>query len=43
MKRPIIPTDPVAEQAKGRVALWLDLEDLRWKEDTEERASTQEV
>jgi hypothetical protein len=30
VKRPIIPTDPIAEQAKGRVALWLDLEDLRW-------------
>lgn len=30
MTRPIIPTDPVAEHAQGRVALWLDPDDLRW-------------
>ncbi|MFF4400665.1 hypothetical protein [Streptomyces sp. NPDC001480] len=24
------PTDPRAEAAQGRVALWLDPEDLRW-------------
>jgi len=26
----IDPTDVAYEQAKGRVALWLDPEDLRW-------------
>ena len=30
MKRSITPTDPNAEQAQGRVALWLDADDLRW-------------
>ena len=30
MKRPITPTDPVAEQAHGRIAFWLDPDDLRW-------------
>lgn len=30
MTRPAIPTDAEQERAKGRVALWLDPEDLRW-------------
>jgi hypothetical protein len=30
MSRPVKPTDAVTEQDKGRVALWLDPEDLRW-------------
>ena len=30
MTREIIPTDPEAEANKGRVALWLDPDDLRW-------------
>ena len=30
MSRPVQPTDESAEQTKGRVALWLDPEDLRW-------------
>ncbi len=30
MERPIKPTEPEYEQAKGRVALWLDPEDIRW-------------
>ena len=30
MRRPIIPTNPDEERAKGRVALWLDPDDLRW-------------
>lgn len=29
-ERPIQETDPSAEAAAGRVALWLDAEDLRW-------------
>ena len=28
MKRPIAPTDPGEEAAEGRVALWLDPEDI---------------
>lgn len=27
---PPVPTDPDRETAAGRIALWLDLEDLRW-------------
>ena len=27
---PPVPTDPAAEAAQGRVALWLDPDDLRW-------------
>ncbi len=30
MRHEIIPTDPEEEKAKGRVALWLDPEDIRW-------------
>ena len=30
MPQPIIPTNPGGEQAKGRIALWLDPDDLRW-------------
>jgi hypothetical protein len=30
MSRPFKPTDAATEQAKGRIALWLDPEDLRW-------------
>jgi hypothetical protein len=30
MKHPITATDAVAEQAQGRIALWLDPDDLRW-------------
>ena len=30
MSREIVPTDPDREVALGRVALWLDVEDLRW-------------
>ncbi|MGP4110068.1 hypothetical protein ACTWP5_04010 [Streptomyces sp. 4N509B] len=26
----VVPTNPQAEAAQGRVALWLDSEDLRW-------------
>ncbi len=30
MSRPVQPTDETAERGKGRVALWLDPEDLHW-------------
>jgi hypothetical protein len=30
MTRSIEPTDPDREEALGRVALWLDPDDLRW-------------
>jgi hypothetical protein len=30
MKSDVAPTDPEREAALGRVALWLDVEDLRW-------------
>ena len=30
MAREIVPTDPERERSLGRVALWLDPEDLRW-------------
>ena len=30
MKRGIIPTNPEEEKVQGRVALWLDPEDIRW-------------
>ena len=30
MPRPIAPTDPQRESDLGRVALWLDPDDLRW-------------
>ncbi len=30
MERAVTPTDANREQAKGRIALWLDPEDLRW-------------
>ncbi len=30
MERAVTPTDPERERAKGRVALWLDPDDLRW-------------
>jgi hypothetical protein len=30
---PVKPTDPAEEAAQGRVALWLDPEDLRWLAD----------
>ena len=30
MTREIEPTDPAREQELGRVALWLDPEDLQW-------------
>jgi hypothetical protein len=30
MRRPPEPTDPDYEAILGRVALWLDLEDLQW-------------
>ena len=30
VERKTTPTDVEQEQAKGRVALWLDPEDLRW-------------
>ena len=29
MAGPVVPTDPQAEAAEGRVALWLDPDDLR--------------
>ena len=29
-RRPIVPTDPDREAELGRVALWLDPDDLRW-------------
>lgn len=29
----ILPTDPALEADKGRIALWLDPEDLRWLAD----------
>jgi hypothetical protein len=29
-REPPTPTDPSREAAVGRVALWLDAEDLRW-------------
>jgi len=29
-KKPPVPTDPEEENAKGRVALWLDPDDIRW-------------
>ncbi|RYD59889.1 MAG: hypothetical protein EOP60_00960 [Sphingomonadales bacterium] len=28
--KPTVPTDPAAEQANGRTALWLDSADLEW-------------
>lgn len=28
--KPVHPTDPDQEEAKGRIALWLDVEDLEW-------------
>ncbi len=28
--KPSQPTDPAYEQSLGRVALWLDIDDLRW-------------
>jgi hypothetical protein len=30
MERAVTPMDADREQAKGRIALWLDPEDLRW-------------
>jgi hypothetical protein len=30
MSSEVVPTDPDGEMAKGRVALWLDPEDLVW-------------
>lgn len=30
MPRPVTPTDPEEERAKGRVALWLDPDDMLW-------------
>ncbi|MGW0871387.1 hypothetical protein ACWD3Z_12975 [Streptomyces sp. NPDC002740] len=30
MTRPVVPTDPRNEADRGRVALWLDADDLRW-------------
>jgi hypothetical protein len=30
MSRIVKPTDAATEQEKGRIALWLDPEDLRW-------------
>jgi hypothetical protein len=30
MEKDIIPTDSVYESQKGRVAVWLDPEDLKW-------------
>ncbi len=30
MARPVQPTDPAAEQAQGRIALWLEPADLAW-------------
>ena len=30
MEKSVIKTDPGDEQAKGRVALWLDPSDLEW-------------
>jgi hypothetical protein len=30
MSDPIQPTEPSTEQAQGRVAFWLDPEDLHW-------------
>lgn len=30
MARPVQPTDPEAELAQGRIALWLDPADLAW-------------
>jgi hypothetical protein len=30
MEREVAPTDPEREASLGRVALWLDAEDLRW-------------
>jgi hypothetical protein len=30
MTREVAPTDPEREASLGRVALWLDAEDLRW-------------
>jgi hypothetical protein len=30
MPHPIVPTDPDREAELGRVALWLDPDDLRW-------------
>ncbi|MFD9394738.1 hypothetical protein ACFWBB_29580 [Streptomyces sp. NPDC060000] len=30
MTRPVVPTDPQDEADRGRVALWLDPDDLRW-------------
>lgn len=29
-RKPVRPTDPTLEAALGRVALWLDVDDLRW-------------
>jgi hypothetical protein len=30
MEHPVLPTDPEREEALGRIALWLDPDDLRW-------------
>lgn len=30
MRQAIKATDPAHEQAQGRIALWLDVDDLRW-------------
>ena len=30
MTREIAPTDPEREASLGRIALWLDVDDLRW-------------
>lgn len=29
-EKPPVPTDPETEAAKGRLALWLDPDDVRW-------------
>lgn len=33
MTRAVVPTDPRGEAERGRVALWLDPDDLRWLAD----------
>jgi hypothetical protein len=30
MERLVVPTDPEREKTLGRIALWLDADDLRW-------------
>ncbi len=30
MPRDVVPTDPEAERTQGRVAVWLDPEDVLW-------------